>query len=115
LATEDVALEKAQRLLIHDTNLLSSIIYAKYYFETELSWVNDHFSKRRYSLYLLCMPDIPWEADEGQRESPLARSRLHHTFKTQLNTLKLPHLEVCGSQEARLRQAIMAVDQLFEH
>lgn len=113
LATEDAALEEAQRLIIHDTNLLSSIVYAKHYFETELDWVNDHFKKRTYSIYLLCKPDMKWEADEGQRDSPLARSQLHHAFKTKLNALKLPHLELHGSKEARLQQAVTMVNKLL--
>ena len=81
LALEDAELEQAQRLIFHDTNILSSMIYAEVYFDTAIDWVNDRFLERDYSLYLLCMPDIPWQADEGQRESPAARDDLHLHFK----------------------------------
>ncbi len=113
LATEDAALKTAQRLIIHDTNLLSSIIYAKHYFDAEISQVNDQFQARNYSLYLFCMPDFPWEADEGQRDSALARSVLHNTFKDQLNKMKLPHMEIRGPQQERLRQAVFVINKIL--
>jgi NadR type nicotinamide-nucleotide adenylyltransferase len=113
LALEDSALEQAQRLVIHDTNILSSIIYANYYFDTVLEWVNDAFLERDYSLYLLCMPDIPWEADEGQRESAEARNKLHELFKDSLDILQIPYVEISGNEEERLMQAVHAIDAIL--
>jgi NadR type nicotinamide-nucleotide adenylyltransferase len=113
LALEDAALENAQRLVIHDTNILSSIIYANYYFDTVIDWVNDAFLERDYSLYLLCMPDIPWEAEAGQRESPEARDQLHELFKDSLDILKIPYVEISGTEEARMMQAVHAIDAIL--
>ena len=109
LAFEDAELEQAQRLILHDTNILSSMIYAQVYFDTDIDWVNDRFLERDYSLYLLCMPDMPWQADEGQRESPAARDDLHRHFKHQLERRHLPYVEIHGSKQARIRQATRAI------
>ncbi len=113
LALEDAALEQAQRLVIHDTNILSSIIYANYYFDVVLDWVNDRFLERDYSLYLLCMPGIPWVADDGQRESPEARDQLHELFKDSLDILQIPYVEIHGSEEERMMQAVHAIDAIL--
>jgi len=113
LALEDSALKQAQRFVIHDTNILSSIIYANYYFDTVLEWVNDAFLKREYSLYLLCLPDIPWVADKGQRESPEARDQLHALFKQSLDTLEIPYVEISGTEEERMMQAVLAIDAIL--
>lgn len=113
LALEDSSLANAQQFVIHDTNILSSIIYANYYFDTVLDWVNDRFLERDYSLYLLCMPDIPWEADTGQRESPEARATLHELFKDSLDILKIPYVEISGTEEARMLQAVQAIDAVL--
>ena len=113
LALEDDALEQAQRLIFHDTNILSSIIYAQVYFDTGIKWLNDRFLERDYSLYLLCMPDIPWEADEGQRESPAARDDLHVRFKHQLERRQLPYVEIHGSKQARMRLAARAIEAIL--
>ena len=113
LALEDSALEQAKRLVIHDTNILSSIIYANVYFDAVLEWVNDAFLERDYSLYLLCMPDIPWVADEGQRESPEARDKLHGLFKESLDTLEIPYVAISGTEEERMMQAVHAIDAIL--
>lgn len=110
---ENLGQKKAQRCSFHDTNILSSILYAKHYFDTEIEWVNDAFLRRHYDLYLLCMPDVPWVADEGQRDSVEARDTLHKKFKESLDTLQLPYIEVSGDPVARMRTAVQAIDALF--
>lgn len=115
LAAEDAPLKQADKMIIHDTNILSSIIYAEHYFNTKLDWVDQQFKERTYSIYLLCMPDIPWKADPGQRDNPLARSHLHQTFKRKLDSSKLPYLEIQGTSEQRLQQGVMIINKLLEH
>ena len=110
-ATEDDGYAQARKLVIHDTNILSSIIYAKNYFGVTLDWVNETFLKRNYNLYLLCLPDIPWEADAGQREGVEARDQLHNLFKTQLDAMKLPYVKIHGTRDERLRQATEAISK----
>lgn len=114
LGQEDAHIDKAKRLIFHDTNLLSSIIYAKHYFDTIIDWVNDIFLSRDYTLYLLCMPDIPWTSDEGQRDSPEARDTLHKKFKDSLETLQLPYIEIAGDEVVRFGTAIQTIDALLE-
>lgn len=114
LAQEDRALDQANRFILHDTNLLSSILYANHYFEEQLEWVNEQFLSRDYALYLLCSPEgIEWQADPGQRESATARDELHTKFKESLKTLELPYIELTGSEEERVGQAVQAIDQLL--
>jgi NadR type nicotinamide-nucleotide adenylyltransferase len=113
LVEEDSKLTEAKQFVLHDTNILSSIIYASYYFDTEIEWVNDAFLERDYTLYLLCMPDIPWVADAGQRESPEAREILHELFKDSLDILQIPYIEIYGTREARLTQAVQAINAVL--
>jgi nicotinamide riboside kinase len=114
LAQEDLALDQADQLILHDTNLLSSILYANHYFGEQLEWVNDRFLSRDYALYLLCSPEgIAWQADPGQRESATARAELHETFKESLDTLNLPYIELTGSEEERVGQAVVAIDKII--
>ena len=114
IAAEDAGWAKSKRFVIHDTNLLSSIIYAKHYFETTFDWVNGAFLKRNYTLYLLCSPDgIEWEDDPGQRDSPSARKELHSMFKKSLDRFKLPYFQLSGDQPLRLCKAIKAIDEVL--
>ncbi len=113
-AYEDAGPLKAKRLVLHDTNILSSIIYANHYFDQSIEWVNDRFLTSNYTLYLLCMPDIPWVPDEGQRESPEERDKLHKLFKESLESLQLPYVEISGDQAARFGTAIQAIDTVLK-
>ena len=114
IAAEDAGWAKSKRFVIHDTNLLSSIIYANHYYETTFDWVNEAILKRDYTLYLLCSPDgIKWEDDPGQRDSPSAREKLHSMFKESLEKLKLPYLQLSGDEPLRLSKAIKAIDEVL--
>jgi len=114
IATEDACLCKLKRFVLHDTNLLSSIIYANHYFGEVTDWVNDTFLQRDYTLYLLCTPqDIKWQDDPGQRDSPAARKELQVKFKESLEKLQLPYVELSGDQTARFGEAIRAIDAVL--
>ena len=114
IAAEDAVLPKAERFVLHDTNLLSSILYAKHYFSTEIDWVEKAFMSREYTLYLLCLPDeIPWQSDPGQRESPSARIKFHGYFKESLDSLGIPYAELTGKEDMRINKATRAIDMLF--
>lgn len=111
LATEDASLAKAERFVIHDTNLLSSVLYANHYFGHTDELNNERFLARNYTFYLLCSPEgIEWQPDPGQRDSPAARDALHANFKESLNRLQLPYLELTGDATVRVSEAIRAVD-----
>ncbi|HAV14171.1 MAG TPA: ATPase [Opitutae bacterium] len=113
LNTEDWGAQKATRLVLHDTNILSSILYANHYYGASLDWINERFLERDYTLYLLCMPDIPWVADEGQREGPEVREHLHEVFKASLEKLSLPYVEISGNETERFGTAISAIDAVL--
>ena len=110
LALEDTAVNKAQGIVLHDTNILSTIVYADYYFGEALDWATSILPERGYSLYLLCSPDITWVADPGQRASPNARTSLHQLFTARIKKYDLPYQQISGSHENRLSQAIQAID-----
>lgn len=113
-ALEDAALENADRCLFHDTNLLSSLLYASHYFGHRQDAEQARFLEREYTLYLLCSPrGIDWTADPGQRDSPEARDTLQEKFKASLDILELPYIELHGDLSARMSRAVRAVDALL--
>ncbi|NCG08840.1 MAG: AAA family ATPase [Verrucomicrobia bacterium] len=110
---EDASLNDTEAgLVFHDTNLLSTLIYGEYYYRNNLDWLVEQFLARHYDHYLLCMPDIPWVPDPGQRESPAARDCLHSKFLMRLKQLNLPFTCIQGTADDRLRIAIACVATL---
>lgn len=114
LATEDAALGRAKRCILHDTNLLSTLLYAKHYFGRRDDAEEAKFLSRDYALYLLCLPDgVKWTEDPGQREGPEARDALQATFRESLKKMDLPYLELSGDLSTRVNEAVQLIDQLI--
>ena len=95
--------------VLHDTNLLSTLLYGQHYFGVTQAWVEEAFAARDYALYLFCQPDIPWVADPAQRESPAARARLHAVFEAELRRRELPTVRIEGDLDTRIATALAAL------
>lgn len=108
VAGEDAAGARARELLVLDTDLLSTAVYARHYYGSCPGWIEESARERRGDLYLLCVPDIPWEAD-GPRDRGEAREEMHGLFARALERLGAPTAVVSGTGEARLEAALVAV------
>ncbi len=106
---ENEAYGNSPRLVFHDTNLLSNVIYADYYFKQHPKELDLALSANQYDLYLFCQNEIPWEADGAQRDSPQARNELHQAFEEMLEVCTVPVVKIKGNPEDRFHQAINAI------
>lgn len=106
---ENEVCKKSTQLVFHDTNLLSNVIYADYYFQQQPKELNLALAGTQYDLYLFCQNEIPWEPDGAQRDSPQARDEIHQAFEQMLATSSVPSVAIKGNPEDRFHQAINAV------
>ena len=111
IASEDRGLEAARGLVIRDTDLVSTTIYARHYYGSCPAWIDEAARARRAGLYLLCDVDVPWVAD-AVRDSPDVREHLHARFVRALETLGAPFVTIRGSWGERLVMAIAAVSSV---
>ena len=102
----------SSQLLFIDTNMYVIKVWYEYVFGKCEQLVLDEISKRKYDLYLLCNIDLPWTADE-MREYPDEKPRieLYNIYKDLLMNQTTPWVEISGDYEARLQQAISAVEK----
>jgi NadR type nicotinamide-nucleotide adenylyltransferase len=110
LAAEDGGLAAAGRLLILDTDLVSTTVYARHYYGACPAWVEEAARDRRADLYLLCDIDVPWVADPA-RDRPHLREHMHALFVQALETLGARYVTIRGGWDERLAKAIAAVDE----
>lgn len=97
IAAEDAAEARAAAgLLVCDTDLVSTVVYARHYYGACPAWVEAAARARRGDLYLLLRPDVPWVAD-GVRDRPRDREELHALFEAALHA--------CGARVATIRGA----------
>jgi len=115
-AGEDEALAQARRagarLVIHDTDLVSTAVYSRHYYGDCPVWIEPAASARRSDLYLLHRADVPWIADGHQRAEPERRAELFARFRDTLAALGTTVVEIGGGWDERRRAAIEAVDGL---
>ena len=111
-ALEDEYRARASKLLVHDTDLLSTVTYCRAYFERCPEWIEAAAVDRRASLYLLCDIDVPWVPD-GIRDRPDNREEMHALFENVLREAGANYVVVSGSPEARLATARRHVDALI--
>ena len=113
IALGQLALQNAANgpLVIHDTDLLSTVVYARHYYGDVAEWIVRAARARRPALYLLMDIDVPWVADP-QRDRGHMRETMHALFRDALEELGAPYVVVSGDWETRRRRAIAAVDAL---
>lgn len=108
MALEDAALAARPPLLVRDTDLVSTVVYARHYYGSVAPWIEAEARARLADLYLLCRPDLPWSPD-GIRDRPMHRDLLFEEFRSALAALGARVAEVGGTGPARLEAARAAV------
>jgi NadR type nicotinamide-nucleotide adenylyltransferase len=97
-----------------DTDMQVMKVWSEYVFENCHRYILNQIAERNYDAYLLCTPDIPWEAD-ALREYPdeVTRVKLFHYYKDALTHQSLPWIEIAGDYAARLEKAVRFTDEIL--
>lgn len=106
---EDAAATAAAGLVVKDTDLVSTMIYARHYYGACPAWVAAAARERRGDLYLLLHPDVPWVGDGLQRDRPAARALLHALFRKALSRIGARVEDIEGGWDQRRAQAFAAI------
>ena len=96
-------------LLICDTTLLVTKIWAQNAFESCPEFISEKYMVNDYSLHLLMQIDLPWEFD-AQREHPEQREFFFNWYEHELKTSNANYRIISGSNEHRLKSAVAAID-----
>lgn len=99
--------------VVADTDLVVLRIWAEAKYGRCDPAIVERLSGRAPAVYLLPVPDLPWEADP-LRETPGAEARraLHGRYRALLDELARPWAEVSGQGPARLDAALAALAAL---
>lgn len=93
---------------IHDTDLISTIVYARHHYGHCPEWIVEEAKARLADLYLLLDIDVPWIAD-GIRDTGASREQLQRKFIATLRDLGANVVSISGSWEERERGAVAAI------
>jgi NadR type nicotinamide-nucleotide adenylyltransferase len=112
IARGQIALESggmAAALQILDTDLISTVVYARHYYGKCPSWIVDEARKRRAGLYLLMDTDVPWIADEARDTGAEGREDLFDAFRAALDEFDCCWVIISGDWEERFEGAVAAI------
>ena len=101
-------------MLFIDTDLYVMKVWSEFVYGKCDPWILDQIALRKYDCYLLCRTDLPWAPDE-LREYPdlVTRETLFHIYKDCLINQGTPWVEIGGSEELRLQNAVDALSRLL--
>ena len=109
---QDAAARTATVLVICDTDLLSTLVYARHYYGSAPSWIEEKARTQRADLYLLMDIDAPWVADP-QRDRGDRRQEMHALFRHALEQIGARYVTISGNWEERRARAVAAIDDLL--
>lgn len=114
LEDEYIARSRAggKSLLLHDTDLVSNVVYSHHYFGDCPPAIEALAMARRPDLYLLLDIDVPWIAD-GVRDRGDRRTEMQLLFARTLDRLAMPYVVIRGDWNQRRQRAIHHIDALL--
>jgi nicotinamide riboside kinase len=108
-ARERALLDTRPARLVLDTDLLVILVWHRVRFAGADTGLLENLLTEALQAgsrtYLLCRPDLPWEADP-LRENPHDREQLYQVYRTTLDSLGAAYVEVEGQGEDRLQSAL---------
>jgi HTH-type transcriptional regulator, transcriptional repressor of NAD biosynthesis genes len=96
-------------LVIHDTDLISTVVYARHYYGRVPEWIVEEATKRRADLYLLLDTDVPWIADSARDTGGESREDLFDAFRAALDEFECEWVIISGDWEERFRSSVAAI------
>jgi HTH-type transcriptional repressor of NAD biosynthesis genes len=115
IALENKLAQKADRILICDTDLLETKVYSEEYYGGFVHPELDKYAlKNQYDLYLLTNIDTPWEADD-LRDRPDQRQEMYQAFEDTLIRYKRPYIKLNGGIKERVDLATLEIDKLLHN
>jgi len=102
--TQQERLGKTPALVVQDTGHEVLSIWQRDKFRST-AMVAEALQQCLPDVYLLCHPDLPWQAD-SLREDPRRRQELFTVFQKALENTSVPVIEVSGFGESRMKNAL---------
>ncbi len=110
MALEDEQIRAAPRLIVQDTDLLSTVVYCRHYFGRCPEWIEAAAASRRPDLYLLCEIDLAWIHD-GVRDRGHMREEMQRLFRDAVDASGVTTTIITGDSEQRFERAVRAIEQ----
>lgn len=103
------AKESSVEFVFFDTWLIITKVWFEWVFGRVPVWIDDAIQDCPVDLYLLCRPDLPWEADPVRENGGENRIKLFNAYRDELIRRGFSFVEIGGVGEDRIQNAVQAV------
>lgn len=103
-----------QNFFVFDTWLIITKVWFSWVYNTTPDWLEERIRNCPVDLFLLCRPDLPWEADPVRENGGNNRIKLFELYRTELEHYGFNFVEIGGSGEDRLGNSIQSVSDFFK-
>ena len=112
---EDEAAANGSRIVVRDTDLVSTAVYSRHYYGACPEWIARAARQRAGDLYLLLCPDVSRVPDGLHRDRPdeSSRAEMHALFRSALAPIGARVVEIRGTWSERLAQARAATTAML--
>jgi nicotinamide riboside kinase len=100
----------SSQLFFFDTWLIITKVWFNWVFGKTPYWLHDRILECPIDLFLLCLPDLPWEPDPVRENGGENRLRLLDLYRNELQHYGFNFVEIGGIGDARLQAGIVAVN-----
>lgn len=112
VASEDALARNAERVLIADTDALTTLMWSDFLFGGHDGELDDLAAKQSHHLYVLTAPDVPYVAD-AVRYAPEKRQAFFDALKDELERRGRRFVVASGDWAAREKTAADAIEALI--
>lgn len=112
IESEDALAQKAEGVLVCDSDLLTTMMWSELLFNDCPDWIRDAADSRSYDLYLLTDIDVPWVADI-HRVAEDTRPGFLQRCKTELESRGRDYVMISGNWDQRFDAAVAAIENLL--
>ncbi|ADR23276.1 hypothetical protein MATR_28750 [Marivirga tractuosa] len=110
LEAEQEQAKNAKHFLFCDTDLIMMKVWYEVKYGECHPYVLDKLSQKPYDFYLLCAPDLPWEADP-LRENPNMREELYDRYQQELVNYRFEYGLISGTKD-RIEKGIEVIEKI---
>jgi NadR type nicotinamide-nucleotide adenylyltransferase len=100
----------SDKIFFFDTWLIITKVWFNWVFQKTPEWMDLEIRNCPMDLFLLCRPDLPWEADAVRENGGENRLKLFELYRNELKHYGFKFVEIGGVEDERLNNAITAVN-----
>lgn len=102
----------SEQLFFFDTWLIITKVWFNWVFGKTPDWLEDQIKESPFDLFLLCQPDLPWEADSVRENGGVNREKLYNEYRNELTHYNFTFVEIGGTGDVRLQSAIAVINEI---